>query len=123
MAVLEFASAAAGTWIVSPRAGKRCRLRSLLRCTDAHYFRWCPAVPKKLGHNLHRSVYVLEEGLVSGAQVIQSRPAIGSFHKPILRALAVTGEAHFATAAILGQDVSFCVAKCILRFGIDQLRQ
>jgi len=123
MAVLEFASAAAWTWIISPRVGKRCRLLSMLRGTDLHYFRRCPAALKKPGHNLQGSVYVPEESLVSGAQVIQSRLAIGSFHKPILRALAVTGEAHLATAAISGQSVSFCIAKCMLRFGIGQLRQ
>lgn len=100
MAPLELAAAATGARVISARSVEPNAVLSALSGKDLHYFRRSPAALQKSSHDLHGPVYMFEESLVPGTEVIQPRLAIWSADEPVLRALAVTGEPHSASAAI-----------------------
>ena len=60
---------------------------------------------------MHVAVDVREEGLVSGAQVVEPGLTIGREYEAVLRALAIAGEADIAVDALPGQRVAFGVAE------------
>lgn len=78
---------------------------------------------QQVGHQLHRVVDVVEEQLVSGAQVVQSWLAIGRVDEAVAWAFAITGEQHFTITAVLGQAVELVLAEFTLLVRANQLDQ
>jgi hypothetical protein len=116
VAALEFAPAAARARIVATYA-HRWRLQSGFfgeKCL--HHLGWSAISTQQFGHDLHWPVHMVEESLVSGAEVVQTRVAVGRLDEPVLRAFAVTRKAHVTLAAIAGQRVALVVPKFSLLF-------
>jgi hypothetical protein len=83
MAALEFAPAAARARIVATGAC-HCRLQSgFFGGKDLHDLGRSSIPTQQFGHDLHRVVHVMEESLVSGAEVVQPRLAIGCLDEPV----------------------------------------
>ena len=65
----------------------------------------------ELGHQLHGWTNVLEEFLVSRAEVVEPPFAIGSPRESVLWALTIASEADIALATIFRQCVALRVAE------------
>src|SRR5258705_5409614 len=113
MTLLELASAAARAGIVTACARNPLRPLSL---ENGHRFVGIAATAHKLGHQLHRMINMLEESFVAGAQIIETRLAIGSLDKPVLWTFAVAGKTHVALAAITRQRVALVIPEFDLLF-------
>ena len=70
--------------------------------------------------NFMYGIDVVEEPLVAGAEVVESRFAVGRESEAMLGTLAVAGEANFALATILGQRITFGVAELHLLRGLHE---
>jgi hypothetical protein len=70
---------------------------------------------------MHRTVDVVEKGLVVGARAIESRLPIRSAYEPVFGALFVAGEADLTVLVVAQKSVALVEAKLdLLRLG-DQL--
>src|SRR3954463_9759162 len=80
-----------------------------------HELRWRSAGAQQLSHALHGLPHVLEERLVTGAEVVLSGFAVRRGCEAVLRATAVAGEAHVTVQAELCQRVTLVLAELSLR--------
>ena len=118
----EFLSASTGAWVVGTSACDCLpNLLHLFQRQDVHHLIGVTTPAQQFCHQAHWVVYVIEEQLVSGAQVVQPRLAIRRVDEAVARAFPITGEQHFALAAVLGQGVEFVLAEFTLLFGRDQI--
>ena len=69
------------------------------------------ALPQQIGHSPHRAVDVTIKQLVSSAEIVQARFAVGRSDKTITWALAVTSKQHVAFAAVFRERVELVAAK------------
>ena len=111
MAVLEFASTATWTRIVSSCFRERFLQLRLFGCQDQHHLCRGTVAAQELGHQPHRPIDMFEEGLVARTQVIQSGLPIGRLDEAVLGTLAVAGETHLALTAVLWQAITLVQAK------------
>jgi hypothetical protein len=114
MATLEFFAAAAGAWVVAAHVSELGLLLARLGGVPGHDFSRSALLAQQVGHHIHRLSNVVEEFLVTGAQVIKARLAGRGVDKPVSGTAAVAGKAHFAVQAILGQRILFILAKLAL---------
>ena len=75
---------------------------------------------EELAHCLHRFVDVVEEDLEAGAEVVEAGLPVRCRYESVLRAAAVTCEAHFALATILRQCGQLVLPKLQLLIRSDQ---
>ena len=68
-------------------------------------------------------VNMLEEGLVAGAEIVQTRFSIGSVDEPVARTFAVAGELDFALPAVARQCVLLVIPEFPLLVRCDELYQ
>jgi hypothetical protein len=122
-AVLEFPAAAAGAGIVPGRLGEAFSQRGFLSRQVDHHVGTRPARQHLGRHEAHRSVDVLEEGLVPFTQVVQPRLPAGRHQDSILGAAAITGKAHFALAAIARQGIQLGLTETALLLRAGHLNQ
>jgi len=105
MAFLKFDPTAAGTGIVSACI---CALQfkiTLLPCRYGHDFLGQLASPDQVCHDLHWFVRMLEESLVTFAEVVQPRFSIGRLDKTVLGTFTVAHKKHFAFPAVLRKRI------------------
>ena len=124
MTLAEFLPTAAGTRVVG--SSLRHRLLDLLHLfhrQQVHDLIRVTTAAQQFSHQSHRAVDVVEEQLVSGAQVVQPRLAIWGMDEAVARAFAITGEQHFALAAVLGQAVELVLSEFTLLVRRNQLDQ
>ena len=67
--------------------------------TQGHDFRRRAVVPSQPGHAAHGRSHVAEEALVGGAELVQTRLAVGCADESILEILAIAGETDVANQA------------------------
>lgn len=72
----------------------------VFRRSPAHHVGWRTIRGQFGSHESHVQIHVVEEPLVSGAEVIQSRFSVGRSGESVLRALSITDKAHVTLAAI-----------------------
>src|SRR5438874_9769525 len=111
MAVLEFATTATWTRIVSSCFRERFLQLRLFGCQDQHHLCRGTVAAQELGHHPHRLIDMFEECLVARAQVIQPWLSIRRLDEAVLGTLAVAGEAHLALTAVLWQAMTLVQAK------------
>ena len=61
---------------------------------DAHDVGGWTSGAEQLTHDVHAGFHVIENALVGGAKVVESRFAIRCFHKAVFGAFAMAGKAH-----------------------------
>src|SRR5687767_7916572 len=66
-----------------------------------------PAPAQEVGHQSHRTIDVLEERHVAGAEVVQPGLAVRCGQEAVLWTLTMTRESHAAVTAVLRQRVAF----------------
>src|SRR6266568_8587426 len=104
---LPLAAAAAGARNVPAAPG-------ILSRVGGHQLGGCLARAQERGHLLHRGGGVVEEGLVSGAQVVLARLAVGRGGEPVFRAAAVAYGADVAVQAVLSEGVALALPEFLL---------
>src|SRR2546421_8748297 len=114
---LVFLAAPARTRIIAANVLSR----FLLPRQHLHYLRRRPPMRQQIGHRLHVGIDVPEKFLISRAQIVQPRLAIGRQNKPMLRTLAVARKLHIALAAIFRQRVALIRPKCPLPRRVQHL--
>jgi len=117
MAVLEFASTATWTQIVSAGPGERFLHLRLFGCQDQHHLCRGTVAAQELGHQPHRPIDMFEECLVARAQVIQPWLPIRRLDEAVLGTLAVAGEVPRALTAVFRQALPLVQAKLPLSAG------
>ena len=73
-----------------------------------------PVLPQEPGHESHGAIDMLEKGLVSLAQIVQSSLPPGRLDEPVLGTPAMAGETNLALTAVTGQQVQFILAELVL---------
>ena len=76
----------------------------------------------KLRHDLQGPVDMAEKGLVTGAQIVQSRFTLRSRHKPVLGTLPLAGEPDLTFTARVGKAFQLVAAEGALRLRGHQLQ-
>ena len=69
---------------------------------------------EQVAHGPHRLIDVVEEREIAVAQVVQAGLAVGVLDEAVLGAATVTGEAHIAVQALLGQGVELGLPELLL---------
>jgi len=114
VAVLPFASAAAGAGLVATTS-------CVADGVCVHDLGWRSVGREQVGHRPHRFLYVMEEELERRAEVVQARLAVGSSGKAILRAASMAGEANVTLAAVARERVALVKAELPLLLGGNQI--
>ena len=72
-----------------------------LSLQDNHNFCWRSILTEEIAHDFHRMIDMVEEGFVTGTEVVQTRLTIWSFDKAILRTTSMAGKSHVAIETVL----------------------
>ena len=102
MTVFEFHLAAARTVIISLGFVERFREMCFSFSHDGHHIGCRPTGAHQHGEDFQGFADPVEEALVPGTQVIQTRLTIRGFNKAILGALTMAGKAHITIQAVSG---------------------
>src|SRR5260370_31519577 len=74
-------------------------------------------------HELHERIDVVEEVLVTRAEIVESGFTVGCVQESMLWTFSIASESHIAFAAHARKGVLLVEAKFLLLFGADHLRQ
>ena len=108
MALFEFLATPARAWLVPACFGERLfQTGFFLSLVDNHNFSRCSILTKEVTHDLHRAIDMVEEGFVTGTEVVQTWLTIWSFDKPILRTTTMTGKSDVAIETVLRECLEF----------------
>src|SRR5262249_20494449 len=107
MAAFPLAAAAAGARVVPASPGVRDGVAR-------HQVGSRPARAEQAGHRPHRLADMVEEILITRAQIMQPWFAVGRGREPVLRAAAVAREPDIALQAVPGQRGPLCLPELLL---------
>ena len=102
MALVEFLPATAGAGVAGTGFSHRLLdLLHLLHRQDIHHLVGVTTAAQQICHDAHGVIDMVEEYLVTGTQIVQSRLAVRCVDETVARAFSVTGEQY-------SQSLQYC---------------
>ena len=90
---------------------------------EMHYAACGPSCKEFLAHVIHVWSHMLEENLVAGTKVVETRLAVGCVEEAQTGTFAVTGLEPGALSALAGERFLLHPAEAVLLRAVEHLRQ
>ena len=108
MALFKFLATPTWAGLVPACIGERLFQSGVfLSFQDNHNFCRSSILTKKIAHDFHRMIDMVEEGLIASTEVVQTRLTIWRLDKTILRTTTMAGKSHVAIETVLRECLKF----------------